>query len=254
MEDYRNLHGIALRSSDSRDSSRVVTFFSLEAGILTFLARGAKRNKSRTLNLTEPFVEAALNLSQGKGMLILKDGEIRDAHLGIRKSIHRLSAASFFCECAAEVLVPEVPEPMLYGLLRSALSALENAESARITSLSAAYLWKLSSFLGFRPTLGSCVVCGRKKESLDSGTVALDLEAGGITCEEHASALSTTLLLSAGEYFEIIRCLRTPLAELSETEAVDARKMNALAYRYFMRHTGIQEPRSYDMMHRMGHL
>ena len=57
MDEDKSLQGIVLQAYDVRDSSRMIDLFTQERGKVSVLVRGAKRNKSRFLNLSAPYVE-----------------------------------------------------------------------------------------------------------------------------------------------------------------------------------------------------
>ncbi len=234
MSTFKQLKGIILKSYDYGDSSRIVRLFTRDMGLISFMAKGAKRNKSRTLNLTEPFVEGEFNLNEGKTMYYIKDGEIVNSHLGLRKSIQYLTCANYMVEIMEQVLIDDSDEN-LYDLFSAAINACEKSEKVFLPRIMSAFLMKLVSILGFRPTLGRCVNCGKMLDSF-----RFDLEQGGMICEAHISDINS-IDLAKEEYNELVYYIRKPLIELIDDEEnvqekVNFTKIHSIIYKYFKLH------------------
>lgn len=249
MEENKNLTGIVLQAYDVRDSSRMVDILTLEEGRLSAMVRGAKRNKSRFLNLSAPYVEGDFHLVRGRSTNYLKEGTIRDAHFGLRRSLGRLTSARFGCEALMAIL-PEGEDANLYYLVQAYLKALEEADENLLAHGVAAYFLKLCSFSGFRPRLSRCIFGG---ESVDPEDVYLDYEAGGIACSAHATHVRSEKL-SRLEYEAIGNYIRLPLRAIMnarEFYAVDGRRLARICFRYYVTHT---ERRTLGSLHMMEEL
>ena len=237
----KNVKGIVLKTYDYGDSSRIVDVFTLELGRLSFMAKGARRNKSKYLNLTQSFVEASFNLIPGKSMWYIKDGLIKDAHLGLRKTLAHLTCASYAGELISSVLIVDREEDLFY-LLQSVLAALEAADQDRLAQVMAGFTLKAASFLGFRPTLSRCAECGEPFTHC-----FFDTEAGGMVCDHHHKG--GTVTMSVKDYEKMARFIRLPLAEIvAIDEDVDWQRLNRICTNYFFYHTGAKPPKSTAMI------
>lgn len=247
MEDpYKNCHGIVLYTADWKDSSRIVDLFTREHGRLTFLAKGVRRPKSRFVNLTEPFVEGVFNLQSGRSTYYLKEGVLYNAHLPMRRDIARLTSATYLCELVRLVLIEAEPDEAVFYLLQAGLEALSQADREGLPRVLAAFLLKLSSFLGFRPTFSRCVVCGGPLD--DSGI--FNLTEGGMCCREHVEEGSQIVRLNLDEYVEMMEYVRKPLRELTRPdEKTSGLLMHRLMNRYFRIHVGKTATHSESMLH-----
>lgn len=235
MEEEKSLQGIVLQAYDVRDSSRIVDLFTQERGNISVLVRGAKRNKSRFLNLSAPYVEGQFHVVFGRTTNYLKEGTITDAHLGLRRSLAQLTAARFGAEALLGVLT-EGEERDLFLLFQAFLCAVENGNVAQLSHGMAAYLLKLCSYSGFRPRISTCVYGG---EPIEGDSVFFDLEAGGMACPVHAPSVGAEGL-SAAEYAAIVRYLRLPLRAIMNARdfsSVDARRLARISFRYYAMHT-----------------
>lgn len=174
------IQALVLMSHDFQESSRMVEVFTREKGKLTLVCKGARRNKSPLLNLTEPYIEAEMNLIEGRSSYYLKDGHITDAHLGLRKSVRRMGLAAFSAELVRAVLFEGADEE-LFDFYQAFLKVADQAPDQAATSLAGAFLLKLSSLIGFRPSLGRCLVCSKRIQP----PCTFDLVGGGMICEHH---------------------------------------------------------------------
>lgn len=244
----KGLRGIVLGAYDFGDSSKIIDLFTMGYGRISVMAKGARRPKSRLVNLCEPFVEGEYNLIHGKQFEYLKDGEIIDAHLALRGSIRRLSAATYCCELARRILLEDSDDDV-FRLLQAGLSAVEAASETRLSKVLAAFVLKLASFIGFRPSLSRCVICGRAIQ----GKALFDAEQGGMLCAEHGDAHPwTARALDEVQHLELMRYISKPLSEIAaEDTAADGVSMHRLTFNYFKHHTGIPGIKSAGMLQRL---
>ncbi|MDD7593327.1 MAG: DNA repair protein RecO [Peptoniphilaceae bacterium] len=248
MDEAKNLEGIVLQSYPVRDSSRMVELFTRAKGRVSFMARGAKRDKSRFLNLSEPYVEGTFELVSGRSAYYIKNGVIENAHLGLRQSVGRLCVARFATEVLLGVLVDQ-PEEELYALYAMLLAVLEETPEERLSHVAAAYVLKLVSFAGFRPVLGRCAHCGKP---VRLGEGFWDAEAGGVVDADHRAP--TARRLSAADHATLVRYIREPLRAIltpyGSTEG-DGRRLLGLCFGYYGVHTGRSVVSSLHMMKRL---
>lgn len=275
--DTKALHGLVIRQIEYKESSRIVDILTLEQGKKSFIAQGARRNKSKSQNLTELFVSATFNLTGRGNLLYLKDGQIDDAHFGLRKTIDKLAGASYVTELASMSTVEEEPYPEVYFLLKSAWKALEAAnDRIAVIRILSAYTLKLMSFLGFRPQLGRCIACGKPvaevvKPNADADTrsvtgsdgnagveghpehVYFDVVEGGVFCESCAESGRQAKRLSKEAYAEITGYIRKGLNELAPmTAGVDPVEIHRMLRQFFVAQTGLEKSQTAKTLFRLG--
>lgn len=244
----KNIRGIVLRAYDLRDSSRILEILTHE-GRISVLCKGIRRAKSRSLNLTEPYIEADFNLQAGRDLFYLKDGELVTARLDLREKMERLALAAASCDLLRAVLV-EQPDPHLYEFLRAMLDACEQMQPERTSALFCAYIIKLVSLIGYRPVLTRCTVCGAPVRA-----GVFDGDAGGMLCENHSSVGSgDAWRLREEELAFLWKVMRTPLAEIDTENFQRERRMTRMVMCYFLYHTGISEPKSMELLKKLRYL
>ena len=139
----------------------IVTLLTSEGEQLRAVAKGGRKPGSRLAARTELFVEAEMLVSPGRGLGIITEAEVVDAHPGVRGDVERVACGSAMCEVARLTSYEDVEDPFMFHILRRALHACEQAENrARLDLMVAAYVLKVVSHGGWRPVLDVCVACG----------------------------------------------------------------------------------------------
>lgn len=133
------VEGIVLKSLEYKERHRIITLFTLEAGIMSLIVKG--------LGLTSPFCQAEYLYLKGKSDLYrFQDGTLVDAHLELRNELKTLQAAGEMAQAVLRSQMPGKPAPQLYSLLISCLKQLPSF--ADPSSLIAAFHLKLLSHEG----------------------------------------------------------------------------------------------------------
>ena len=216
---------ICLRVQDYHESSKLVTFFTLERGKVNCLAKGARRLRSKFGAALDIFAQSRIIYysHETRTLLTLSDAELVHSFSSLALRPERFLAAEQMSEFALRVIQPLDPSPQLYRLLLNYLSTLESlqdleAEESRNQgvkgssvrpgtrilesstprplpeALVCSFLLKAASFLGFRPELRRCLICRRPIES--SRPAFFDPGRGGIICPRCAGERGDMTALS----------------------------------------------------------
>lgn len=95
------------------------------------------------------------------------------------------SYAHLLCELADALTVDVHLEARVYDYLTSGLRGLASHHDPELVAL--LYAWRLLGVAGLAPRVGACVACGAP-----GPLVALDVTAGGLTCDRDRSGLPLT--------------------------------------------------------------
>lgn len=176
------------------DTSRILRLLSPDAGLVSVIARGARRARARTGPRLDLFAEgaAAIMVRQGRDLHTLTSFDISDPHPRLARDVGRFAAAAALVEiilrCAPAEPHPEIHEALVHGI-----EALEQAEDAAAGAAALLACWNLVGALGFPPTLDRCVVCGEDA----TGAVAFSTASGGVLCGRHRGGMRTANLAAA---------------------------------------------------------
>jgi DNA repair protein RecO (recombination protein O) len=236
---------ICLRVQDYHESSKLVTFFTLERGKVSCLAKGARRLRSKFGAALDLFAQSRIIYysHETRTLLTLSDAELVHSFSSLALRPERFLAAEQMAEFALRVIQPNDPNPQLFRLLFNYLSTLESLQhpvcslqssgSANLQSeicnlqspspqplapnpypaLVCSFLLKAASFLGFRPELRRCLICRRPVES--QRPAYFDPGRGGIVCPRCAGDNPRGTRLDPASLDTLAFLLYTPASEIA---------------------------------------
>ena len=198
------------------ESDRVVSFFSRDFGKVRGVARAARRMRSRFGGALELFTLGELVFfDTGRSELVQVDHfDIVHPFESIRGDLERLGQAAWIVECVARLTADRDPSATVYGLLVRALWSLQAGDSPRRTAT--VFGFRCIDALGHRLRIDACVGCGRRGAPT-SGSVAIDVEGGGVTCAACAARTRGAIRMDASSLGALRR-----LRAMSWSEAVAA--------------------------------
>ncbi len=155
--------GFILRKIPYSESSLILKAYTREHGLVSFMAKGAKRQKSRLHGLLEPVVHLQfLFPAQSRGdMRILSDVALLRDHPGVREDIVKQALAQACGEVLLKYMPDEARAPDFHdGLLRT-MGQLEAAPAWRraLEVIFAGYLLDFCRLSGFQPQFRFCIRC-----------------------------------------------------------------------------------------------
>ncbi|HZK25627.1 MAG TPA: DNA repair protein RecO [Oscillospiraceae bacterium] len=166
---------VVLRVRSFKEADKLVTLLTRDAGLITAVARGSRKTKSKFSALVEPLTLGHFLLYQGRTLYTFIQGEIIKTYRSLQGDLARFAYAQYFCELCERSLLEGMPSEAIYMLLVTALEALEQdhdpARVARCFELS------LLVELGISPILDGCSHCGST-----SGPYHFDPTEGVLSC------------------------------------------------------------------------
>ena len=154
---------LSLHSVFFAESSKVVTFFTRDFGKLNFLAKGARRPKSKFGGALETFTHASLIIYKPETpkLYILSDAEIIRSFSELHTSTEQYQAGTQIIDFVLKAVDFNEPNARLFNLVLSAFTVLANKTWTKKSedNLVLAFFLKAASFIGYRPELENCVGC-----------------------------------------------------------------------------------------------
>jgi DNA repair protein RecO (recombination protein O) len=190
---------ILLHRLDYGDFDLILTFFSLNRGKISLIAKSAKRSRKRFAGVLELFslIEVVGSSSKGRGLPVLQEAVLHSPFSTIRNDIHKTAYASYWCELINKWVEENRKQARLYHLLRHVLSQLDSG-AATAAELSILFQMRLLDLSGHSPNLSQCARCQKILESIQSNRVVFDISKGGIVCDTCAAGSGGRLWLSKG--------------------------------------------------------
>ena len=171
---------LVLKSVRFQDPSKIVTFFSRTEGLKTGFARGATSRDNRFGASLEPLTLCHITgRHQGVGSLYrIHHSSIVDSFRSIHGDFNLLVWSGLIVRFLLGFLPPDHPEPDLFSVAVSSLSALNQANTLPDLVWTRFAIESLA-LLGYRISLTDCARCGRPVHGERVGYRSVD---GTIVC------------------------------------------------------------------------
>ena len=179
---------IVLRKTRLGESDLILTMLSEDGSQIRAVAKGARKPSSQFASRLELYAVADVLFAYGKNLDIIKEARLDQGFERIRSSLEHAAGASAMAELLDRVTQLELENEKLFALTRSALEHLEKADTKSVPVLTAAHLLKAMAFSGFKPSLTTCVCCGKSVDVSDAdSTVFVSYAEGGVLCPSCAA-------------------------------------------------------------------
>lgn len=177
---------IVLHGFDYRETSRIVRLATREAGVVSVIARGAKRPKSRFGQGLDLFTSgvAHLTVHPGRDLHTLTGFDATRARPELASSLERFAASAALGELCMR-FASEDEGGAIHDALAVGLDAIGVAADDAVAGRTLSAAWRLVSELGFAPALDSCALCHR--ELAEDEVVRFAHRSGGALCRLCAS-------------------------------------------------------------------
>jgi len=176
----RKDEAIVLSKRAYGESDRIIHLFTLNAGKVSAIAKGAGKSQKRFMNTLEPFnhVKVEYFEKQGRGMVRIENADLVSGNSGIETSMKRMCSASFFTEFVDRMTREREPYNGLFLALKEFISFARSKDPAYADILH--YELMMLDILGYHPNFDTCVFCGTVIN--DEEKIYFSRERGGVLC------------------------------------------------------------------------
>lgn len=173
---------VVLHAQLYSESSRILRLATRAQGMVSVIARGARKAQRRVGSAVDLFAEgeAAYYTKPGRDLQTLATFEVTRARAALGRDLDRFMTAAVLAELALRFGRDE-PDPSWYATLVAALDAVEGAPAGMAREAGLAGAWALVGALGFTPSLDDCARCGRALDADADARFSQPL--GGALCE-----------------------------------------------------------------------
>ncbi len=227
----KKIEGIVISEVDYKESSKIINIMTPENGIMGLVARGTKQVKNKLSGVTSKLTYGYFHINyRENGLSTLIEVDIINRFKNIRKDINLMSYSLYLLELADKVYRHEENNE-IYRLLIASLEKIdEEYDAGVITNI---FELKMLDFLGIKPVIDECVVCGNKND-----IVTISSYRGGYLCrnclhDEVIVDIRTIKLLRMFYYVDI--------AKISKLEVSDnvKRELSRFITDYYDRYAGL---------------
>jgi len=146
---------IVLRSRKQGDTSKIVSLYTLDFGLVDVIAKGAREMKSKFGSALEPFTysKATFYKKDGRDLHLLSNAEVVTPFRNLQSDLEHIESATKVIELLLRAQHHEESHPELFKLVKETLQIMN--ESKSVSSILFAYYLKYISFAGFAMNLDS---------------------------------------------------------------------------------------------------
>ncbi|MEG1069455.1 MAG: DNA repair protein RecO [Ruthenibacterium sp.] len=184
--------GLVLRATKTGEADRILSVLTPDKGILSAVAKGSLRLKSKLFSGTGLFCYSEFTLFEGKTMYVVDEASVQNVFFGLHEDVESMALAMYFSEIAA-ILSPEGEEAQsqLKLLLNSLYFLSEKKRPPRL--MKAIYELRALSLAGYMPNLVACADCVK----YDGGSFYFNPATALLYCENCAAKHDFTCNLDA---------------------------------------------------------
>ena len=193
MEETYNLKAIVLKSEPWREDGARILTYSAERGKLELAARGIKKISSKLAGHLEPITFSNIMAVRGRHYDYVGSAVGENCYVNIKSDSEKLEAAGRIINIFNKIVKEGEKDEKLFILLRGALDILNNGQLICLPAgqlLIGFFTLKLLAFLGHRPELYNCVICGKK---ILPGGNKFDFAKGGAACDNCGGQSALTI-------------------------------------------------------------
>lgn len=182
---FLTAEGIILQAFPFQENDRILTVFSLEEGIIKFIAKKSCFSKKGKEIAPAPLTQAEFTYAKKRSELFpCRELEVLNHHLPLREDLNRLEAA---CDLLQAILTSQwlgKPSPELYKLLCTYLEKMPLAANPFV--ISSSFRLKILKYEGMLKISPFCSVCG-------ASFTSCFFSPGEFFCSQHAPHMAVSL-------------------------------------------------------------
>ncbi len=193
MAEMFKTQALVIHSIRWHETSKIVTLYTKELGLIKVIARGVFRKNSplagrlETLNL----INAVISFKETRELQILTAADLLDSFTPLKSDLNRLPYALSIMESIQQVIHPGHKDEIFFDFCLQMIYAM--IESKHPLLILWYFLLKLSSYLGFKPNFEQCTIC--QTTGFKNGAYFI-LQKGGLVCPNCAGQAAPFLKLS----------------------------------------------------------
>jgi DNA repair protein RecO (recombination protein O) len=176
--------GIVLRSMRYGEADRILDLYTPERGLVSTIAKGIRRTKSRFGGRLEPLSCVDFLAYGGRTLDTITQAEVLRSFHGVREDLARLEVAGSMVATVRALAGGDEADRRLFNLLYHALDALETRDRGH-EAMRSAFALKLSTLAGYAPQLDACLSCDFDLDDHPhAGILYYAPDLGGALCKE----------------------------------------------------------------------
>lgn len=162
---YIKTEGIVLRSTNIKETDKLLTVLTRDEGKLTLKARGVRTKGSKLKSSCQLLAFSEFTIFENKGYYTINEADPKELFTELRDDIEALAIGSYFAELTEAVSDEDWSNPDILSLILNSLYALGKLKKPK-ELVKAAFELRLIGLAGYEPLLDACAVCGNESPGL----------------------------------------------------------------------------------------
>lgn len=199
--EQKKIRAIVTKENFFGESDKYISVFAKDEGKISLLCKGAKKQTSPFLAITDPFIYGDFIYEKSKRNNYLKSVDVIESFPKIREDILKLAYANFFAELINRSFAENVAGNDVMLLLLRCLKFMNSSQN-HPSSTACVFILKFLKYMGYMPELYHCCVCG-------SDSVEDVYTPYGLVCKKHSHS-GVLLPERSGDFLRYILENNTP--------------------------------------------
>lgn len=172
--------GIVLSIENFGEADRYIQFFTKDWGMISVLAKSARKSKRRYVGGLDLFCHNEIFLrGDPKDRPYLNELSVLNSFPKLREELDKVLLAGKIVQWITRLANTPTPMPSIYSLLGQSLALIEKEQNLeKLELLNTVFKLRLLCLLGLKPRVDVCAKC----EGKDDIEGIFDLNSGGILC------------------------------------------------------------------------
>ncbi len=227
----KEIEGIVLSETNYSESSKILNILTKEHNVIGIISKGCRNMKSKLRGVSRKLLYGRFYIYyKENGLSTLTNVDVINSYNNILQDLEKVSYAALILDLVYQVS-KQNKDDMLFDLLKNTLDKINEGFNPLV--LTNILELKLLDFLGVKPNIDSCSICGSTKN-----IVSLNSTAGGYVCSDcytdEGYCKEITIKLIRMFYYVDIKNI-----EKLDIDNKNVKEINDFLDDYYDRYTGI---------------
>lgn len=159
-------NGVVIKTRDYKENDKLVWIFTQEKGVITAIAKGAKKSRNKLFSTTLPLSYCEYVMFKGKSLYNIQESKINNSFQGLLDNLEKLTYSSYLCELIDISLEAEEKNEDVYKDFLTCLYLL-NTDALDYELLIRAFELRMLKETGYGINFKECAICKSKINTSD---------------------------------------------------------------------------------------
>ena len=206
-----------LRKTKLGETDLIITMLAEDGSLLRGIAKGARKPGNTYSGRMELSAKVNVLLAQTKGIPIISEVRVINAHTALRADVIRSAAAACASELFGQLAQEDLPNERFSPLMDAFLTHVESLPDEQVPLILAAELLKALAVSGFSPNVDTCLICGTPITRESGSFVSYSYTEGAPVCS-NCRLYADAVTLPAPLLTWVSTLLHRPFAALAALE------------------------------------